>query len=262
MRGNVLLITDLNCKQRRIGISLNQTIDQGWYSKREGSTILEITPSLPLFQAFYIKRKLENWLQNMDQTISDIELRDQLRNISDDMIHSLKKYLSPMPTSFQLDHFPLSECNIQQWNMDWLVEDAELVLRHLEGRYWLFEQIVKRLEMVDARLKGITSGGYTYQQYLPAILQYLYLAEEIEYISGITIFEWNHRFNIRCERCGSENERIHSHFCSSCGEYDLVCDVCYVMGSSKGCSVVVSRPRVIKETLADYTHQLSWSGEL
>lgn len=244
MKAVVVMTFDPHKERYDVGVSLSYSLDL-WYYRQKGIEIKKMTRDFPLYFAFFIKNCVEQrFIQDPKRTWLDHDvysLFDQWISAEIEKLDAKFKGIL-----LQLWNRSLREtCPIinEQYPIQDIQGDATKILSYIEGRRWLFEHLEKRLKMIDLPLEGIKISAQNSRNYLYALLQYLYLQEEIELSSGISLQMHNGKLEVCCERCGSINYGIHSHYCSICGQDDLVCDTCYVMGVSKGCSLVISRPK-------------------
>jgi hypothetical protein len=267
MKAVVILCIENRSKRCKADISLAHSVDRWWFEEREIIPI-SVTPYLPIYLANWLKKRLEAQLQSF---IIDTWKEADVQSLAAKWVNEAMDQLEPewrekVRSWLQKSRSATAE---PAWERHWIEEDAYKILPYIEGRRWLFEHVEKRMKMVGISLRGTEYGNTPMRQYLPHLLQYLYLEEEIELTAGITIEQTNGKIHLRCERCGSENYGIYLHYCSSCDQDEPVCDTCYVMGTSKGCSLVISRPKphsnhIYETSRLDYelVPPLKWSGEL
>ncbi len=244
MKAIVVLCIDEKSNKNYAEISLAASVDQWWYNSK-GVHCLQVTPELPLYLAIFIKTRLDVKIALIpNSNWREYDLYALTSEWITEMIGSLdvtwKKHLEPLWNKISRREKAIVTSD---WAFETLQEDAMCILPYIEGRRWLFEHLEKRLKMIGIRLNGYGYNENRTRAYLLLLIQYLYLSEEIEITSGITLNEHKGKLQVKCERCGSIDYGIHLHFCSICEHDDLVCDTCYVMGVSKGCSLVISRPK-------------------
>lgn len=275
MKAVVVLCIDEISDKRYAEISLAYSINHWWYNNK-GVYCTQVTPELPLYLALFIKERIDVKLLMMPHL--NWRGHDLYALVTDwitDMISSLdsswNQHFEPLWSKESKGEHVTT---LPEWSRETLQEDAMRILPYIEGRRWLFEHLEKRIKMIGIRLNGYSYSENRMRSYLYLLLQYLYLSEEIEMTSGITLVEQNGKLQAQCERCGSVAYGIHLHYCSICGHDDLVCDTCFVMGVSKGCSLVISRPTQIEynreadhgpflqEVAAGFYSEKKWNGEL
>lgn len=265
MKAVVVICIDSSKQTCHAEISLAYAIDRWWYKKR-GITCIQVSPLLPLYQAIYLRdRVAAKVAQECNHEWSNNEIVEHMTNC---FIHEMSstndKWHSHLDKLWHKAVWDDSQAAVHDWSERVLNTDAMQVLPYIEGRRWLFEHLEKRLKMIGIRLHGSGYNEERNRSYLYLIVQYLFLKGEIEITSGITLHTHKKNIRVKCERCGSEEYGIHLHYCTFCGQDDPVCDTCYVMGVSKGCSLVISRPKGehahLHEVIAGSEEK--WNGQL
>lgn len=226
-------------------ISIAYSVDRWWYEQK-GLRVVQLTAEVPLYFALYLKDVITSRLASEgERSWHSIDLRARVIAWIDAAIarseESMRAHLVKI-----WEKANKRECAPPQpyTEMETLHKDAFAVLSYIEGRRWLLEHLEKRLKMLRVDLHT-RHNQEQLRMYLPIVLQYLYKQNEIELTSGVTLHSHQDKTNVQCERCGSTDPSIHTHYCSLCEADDYVCDTCYVMGVSKGCSLVLSRARLL-----------------
>lgn len=257
-------------------ISLALSVDHWWYEK-QGYTTLRLTNDLPPYMALYAKDIIAAKLQG--QSCQNWQL-DDLYVMANNWITESFTKLEPQWRLHleklwnKTNHTASNDSKMSIEEVEILQQDARLLLPYIEGRRWLTEHLEKRLKMLGVRLAGASNSEQYLRTYLPSVLQLLFLQKEIEITAGVTMHQHQNKLQAQCERCGSKDYGINLHYCSLCNHEDLVCDTCFVMGVSKGCSIVISRAKQIDYTIhsknkrpilkspADIPNTKHWIGEL
>lgn len=275
MKAVVVLSTDDQSHTCRVEISIDYAVDQWWY-RSKGLTCLQVTPKLPLYVAIYLKDRIAERIKSAAPYFrkhKDLNgwITTCISEIMSTVDANWQKHIDKLWNRENVAQLPEI---IKHWSVESLLLDVQQVLPYIEGRRWLMEHLEKRLKMVGISLSGSGSNEIQSRDVLTTVLQYLFLTGKIELTSGITLHDQLGKLQKRCERCGSEEYGIHMHYCSFCDHDDPVCDTCYVMGVSKGCSLVISRPKQVQyqneskkgpflqEAAGSFYSLKRWNGEL
>lgn len=242
MKAVVVMAFDPHKERYDVGVSLSFSLDL-WYYRQKQIEIKKLTGEYPLYFAYFIKERIEKrLLQEPNRRWFDYELHSLVDEWISKDIEQLEPHLKGILSQLWKRSNQHTCQTDQQYSIREIEADALKLLSYIEGRRWLFEHLEKRLKMIDLPIVGTNISESNLRSYLYTLLQYLYLLGEVELTSGISLHMVDGKMEVYCERCGSMNYGIHAHYCSFCGQDDLVCDTCYVMGVSKGCSLVISRP--------------------
>ncbi len=258
VKAAVILYIDPHKKTCYTQISLAYHVDQ-WWCEKQGYTTMQLTVELPLYLALFVKdaiaaklrgKECSNWL--------DADLKSLTRDWISETIAKLgatwKNHFEKLWNKANHSSGDASTISIDE--IEIIQEDARLILPYIEGRRWLFEHLEKRLKVTGVRLTGASYNEQKIRTYLQTVLQYLFLQKEIEITSGVALRHQQGNLQVQCERCGSTEYGINLHYCSMCDHDDFVCDTCFVMGVSKGCSLVISRAKMIDHTLQTQNKQI------
>ncbi|MFS1514853.1 DEAD/DEAH box helicase [Chengkuizengella sp. SCS-71B] len=214
-------------------VSFEMQVDaQYWFRQRNHPYIVVLKPKLPLgialvyckiFHSFDLLKYLNQDNKQLTQKWIRFMLHQEYVNLSE----KLQKQLS-----FQFVQ-AVQYKNHVDFNINSNMERK--IIQAIQGRELLqaeFIHILKRL-------------GYTFEGHWTAIIQHLYLTEQIEIHSGVTMdknksYPWlQKQIEITCHRCGSGRENMYETLCLFCEEKCLYCEHCITMGKSRYCTPLI-----------------------
>ncbi|WP_160643949.1 DEAD/DEAH box helicase [Chengkuizengella marina] len=215
-------------------VSFKMQVDvQYWFKQRNHPYLIVLKPKLPLGIALIycklhhsfgplkhfnqdIPQLTKNWIRFMLLHQEHVQLSEKLqKQLTFQMVQSTQ-YNNGMDSTIN----PNLEREIKQ-----SIQGRELLLAE-------FIHVLKKL-------------GCTIEDQWSSIIQYLYLNEQIEIKSGVTMnlkksLPWlQQQKEITCHRCGSGKENMYQTLCLFCEEHCLYCEHCITMGKSRYCTPLI-----------------------
>lgn len=217
-------------------LSLDMSVDiQYWSSHSDHRDIIYIHPQLSLGLASFLKYELSAITEPLNSS-SDESVMEKWPNCIRKSINSFYKVFDPNHRNIVALKITRGSIVPDEVKVTLDLNVLNILSGSLQGRALLLEELLDLFTFL-----GIERFSNQWRSYTQAI----YLQGDIEIGNGVkfeSIKLWlklkhNHRY--RCQRCGSNQNKMYWSYCESCQLDCPYCEACLNMGQARFCSLLI-----------------------